>query len=108
MAAGIMQDRTQDDAGFLPDDESIDTEAQKWITPDGVIDAALSLIPPTHPITHILDPGSGPGSWGRRSREKWPNAHITGVELRKVAKPEAYDEWHIGDFRIWEAPCKYD
>lgn len=46
----------------------------------------------------ILDPGAGAGIWGEVARERWRNAHITGVELRDVPSHPAYDEWATGSF----------
>lgn len=50
-----------------------------------------------HP-RRILDPGAGCGSFGKVARELWPQAEITGCELRDIPVPVAYDRWHTGDF----------
>lgn len=89
------------------DDEAVDPDYHKFITPDPVIDAALTLVPANHPVSAVCDPGAGPGGWGRRLRIRWPEAHITGVEIRNVGKPAAYDEWHTCDFRTWETARRF-
>lgn len=48
---------------------------------------------------HILDIGAGDGAWGRAARALWPDAHITGAELRAVDPAPEYDHWHTGDYR---------
>jgi len=47
----------------------------------------------------ILDPGAGTGVWGEAARTIWPNAHITGIELRDtVTHPTAYDTWLTSNY----------
>lgn len=58
----------------------------------------------------VLDPGSGDGVWGRVLREDGyccPRL-ITGVEVRQVARPHAYDRWHVGSFLDIRFGADYD
>lgn len=48
----------------------------------------------------VLDPGAGTGPWGTAARARWPRARIIGIEARPLAKPPAYDEWHVGPFEL--------
>jgi hypothetical protein len=43
--------------------------------------------------SRILDPGAGTGVWGASARAFYPDAHLTGVELRRSPKPDAYNLW---------------
>lgn len=57
----------------------------------------------------ILDAGAGDGNWGMAARSLWGGAHITGVELRDVRWPAAYDDWYCGDFlRFGASSSGYD
>lgn len=76
-------------------------------TPSAFVKAALALI--DFEPKSILDPGAGTGVWGIEARRRWPNALITGVELRDVAAPPAYDLWLKSDFRLQsETAFNYD
>ena len=70
-------------------------------TPLKVCQQALSLLPLGYIPDTILDPGAGTGVWGQSAKERWPYAHLTGVELRNVAPHDAYDDWYQDDFRLW-------
>jgi SAM-dependent methyltransferase len=65
-------------------------------TPAPHVRATLGLIDAT-PST-ILDPGAGSGVWGQHCRTAWPDATITGVELRSVAPASGYDVWRTDNF----------
>lgn len=73
------------------------SEHDFYPTPLGFCIATLRMLD-CYPLT-ILDPGAGTGVWGRACRETWPKAHITGVELRDVPKPDAYNLWENEDFK---------
>lgn len=60
--------------------------------------ASLNLLGNIDP-KHIIDPGAGSGVWGEAARKKFPTAIITGVELRPVIKPAAYNFWYQSDYR---------
>jgi hypothetical protein len=47
---------------------------------------------------NILDPGAGPGIWGKVAREIWPEALIHGIELEEQPRPPEYDRYDIGRF----------
>ena len=68
-------------------------------TPAGLIGACLEPFADRFARPFILDIGAGDGAWGRAARAIWPNAHITGAELRAVEPAPEYDHWHAGDFR---------
>lgn len=46
----------------------------------------------------ILDPGCGDGVWGEVAKEFWPNAKITGIDIRKIPRNNSYDNWITDDF----------
>lgn len=46
----------------------------------------------------ILDPGAGRGVWGTACRRMWHDAYITGVDIRELPQPDAYNAWIQGDF----------
>lgn len=78
-------------------------------TPYGVCVAALAQLPPDLTPKRILDPGAGTGVWGRAARARWPDASITGIEIRETPMPDAYNVWTINSFQTWQAPeDKYD
>lgn len=61
--------------------------------------AVNHLLPAEFSPRHIIDPGAGPGVWGRAARGRYPQALITGVELRAIPKPPYYHFWYNRDFR---------
>jgi len=67
-----------------------------YLTPPALAAAALAALPPITPAS-ILDLGAADGVWGIAARRLWPEAHITGIEIRATPKPAAYDTWRIGD-----------
>lgn len=42
--------------------------------------------------------GAGSGRWGAACRRHWPEASITGIEIREIAPHPAYDHWITGSF----------
>jgi hypothetical protein len=60
-------------------------------TPAYLAAAALALV--SGEPRSILDPGAGEGAWGQAARRRWPEATITGVEIRDVIHPPEYDVW---------------
>ena len=78
-----------------------------YATPPGFARAALAQLPNWFKPRCILDPGAGTGVWGRAARERWHGSLITGVEIRDVARPAAYNFWFNNGFQhvIQKAPC---
>lgn len=77
-------------------------EHDNYPTPRGLVEAALTLLPSGLAPASVLDPGAGGGAWGKAARARWPQAHLTGIELRPERKPRAYDRWLRGtDFLSW-------
>lgn len=75
-------------------------------TPYPVALDALSYMPRTLTPTCILDPGAGLGVWGQAARSLWPQACITGIDIRPLQRPAAYNFWFTNDFRLMdEARC---
>jgi hypothetical protein len=66
-----------------------------YATPRPFVEASLDLLPALTP-RRILDPGAGDGMWGMVARERWPDAHILGYEIRDVPWPAAYASWTVG------------
>jgi len=60
-------------------------------TPVGLIGDCLLPFAARFTRPRILDIGAGDGVWGEKAREIWPQAHITGYELRPVQPSPAYD-----------------
>ena len=61
----------------------------------------------------ILDLGAGDGRWGEAAasyfRQYFSQVELTGVEIRDVPKPAAFNYWHVGDALTWEPPAyRYD
>src|SRR5919199_2861495 len=60
----------------------------------------------------IYDLGAGAGNVTRHLRERWPNAHITGVDAseamltRTAAMPEI--DWQRADLATWQPPRPAD
>jgi len=76
-------------------------------TPSGMVrEVARQTI--LAPVDNILDPGAGEGVWGRVYKERFPSAHLTGVELRDLEKPEEYDDWFVTDYLEWETDKTFD
>jgi hypothetical protein len=67
----------------------------------------LRLLPVHLTPQNILDPGAGSGVWGQAARCVYPDALITGIELRPVQRHPAYNFWFTGDFRLLadDEPC---
>lgn len=74
-------------------------------TPIGLCEAALSRIDITP--DQILDPGAGTGPWGIAARKRWPDATISGIEVRDVPPPDAYDMWYAKTGYIPLPPPRY-
>ena len=73
-------------------------------------DVAYSSFVPGFPAT-ILDPGCGNrGVWGRAFKTVYPDAHITGVELRYLEMAEQHynEAWFGVDFLSWNPDRKFD
>lgn len=53
---------------------------------------------------HVLDTGAGPGVWGNAWRDYTNGGRLTGIDLRRLRKPECYDEWiPKTDYLTWDA-----
>ena len=62
----------------------------------------------SHPST-IIDPGAGGGIYGEIGRERYPDAHITGVEIQKDLTPsDNYDEVVNQDFLRYSPQAPVD
>lgn len=83
----------------------------EYLTPVPVVDICLECIDRDRPVRSdalILDPASGYGAWGRGASQRWPQASITGVELRDIPGTFDYDEWYkCQDFLTWNYPKWY-
>lgn len=73
-------------------------DADHYPTPYPYAASALRTLPLLRTPQRILDTGAGLGVWGFACRLQWPNAHITGVELRDVAPTRSYDRYYHHDF----------
>lgn len=67
-----------------------------YVTPAEVIAAVLEMVT-IEPVS-ILDVGANDGRWGLAAKARWPQARISGVELREVERPAGFDRWYTGDF----------
>lgn len=67
-------------------------------TPEPPVIAALDCLPSGFMPHTILDPGAGTGVWGDVARRRWPDAAITGTELRSELPTSAYNAWRDGNF----------
>lgn len=67
-------------------------------TPAGYCYSALQELTPLVTPKSILDPGAGTGSWGSMCRKVWPQSCVTGVDLRPVQRPAAYNFWYTADY----------
>jgi hypothetical protein len=78
-------------------------------TPPAAVAAALTWYQEQHhaPPLRILDIGAGAGVYGAVARQFWPDAEITGLEIRPLDAPPAYDRWIIGDLTQWEPDHQY-
>lgn len=56
----------------------------------------------------ILDLGAGNGVWGQAASQRWPNAVITGLEIRPLPRPPAYDHWITGDLTDRQLDSSFD
>jgi hypothetical protein len=79
-------------------------EADHYPTPRWAVEAAMEticdsfVVEESWPVS-ILDVGAGDGIWGTVAREVFKEGvQITGIELRDLPKPEAYNNWLTADF----------
>jgi hypothetical protein len=83
----------------------------EYLTPQPVVDTCLrclELYKPVRPDAHFLDPACGYGAWGDGIRYFWPEANLTGVELRNIQPSFDYDTWvNQQDFLTWQSPRWY-
>lgn len=77
-------------------------EHDHYPTPRATIETYLAAHPLPSSAPHVLDPGAGSGVWGEVVRAHYPDAHITGVELRSVPANAAYNVWGTADYLEWE------
>jgi len=61
----------------------------------------------------IIDLGCGPGNSTRVLRERWPAAHITGLDsstamIEKARQTSGAIDWRIGDIQTWDEPNRFD
>lgn len=71
-------------------------ERDAYVTPAAFAAAGLALV--EGEPNRILDPGAGSGVWGEAARERWPWAHIIGVEIESSPCPNAYSGWWSEDY----------
>jgi trans-aconitate 2-methyltransferase len=61
----------------------------------------------------IIDLGCGPGNSTRVLRERWPAAHITGLDsstamIEKARQTSDAIDWRIGDIQTSYQPNRFD
>lgn len=76
---------------------------------------ALDLLArvPGETLRHIVDLGCGTGNITRILRERWPDAHLIGVDsdaamLGKAAEIPSSIDWQRADIAVWQAPFSPD
>lgn len=47
---------------------------------------------------NVLDVGAGDGRWGEWLKAYLPDINLTGIDIRDLEKPDAYDNWIVNDF----------
>src|SRR4051812_38518165 len=67
-----------------------------YISQPSLIDAALAKVS-FRPVS-IPGGGGGGGPWGRAARRLGPSANFSGVEIRPLSRPAAFDAWVVGSF----------
>jgi hypothetical protein len=86
-------------------------EHDTFVTPLAVIDAFLSRFTADFPQfapASIGDIGANDGRWGAAAKRCYPQAHLTGFEIRQTAPLPRFDDWIVGDFlslrpeRFWD------
>jgi len=56
-----------------------------------------------------LDVGAGSGVWGQALASLYPDMHVTGIDIRDIPIPVAYDEWVPNtDYLSWTPTREYD
>jgi hypothetical protein len=82
--------------------------ADLYPTPSPVCTASVTKLADLGINPHfILDVGAGDGVWGKAARSQWSGAEVSGVEVRDLPQPAAYDIWHISRFEDMKPGC-YD
>jgi trans-aconitate 2-methyltransferase len=71
-----------------------------------------SRIPLEEP-KEVIDLGCGPGNSTRVLRQRWPNAHIVGLDsspaMIEQARQSSTDvEWRVADLRTWSETGRFD
>ena len=61
----------------------------------------------------IIDLGCGPGNSTRVLRERWPKAHIIGIDssqamIEKARQSSTEIEWRVADVETWSARDHFD
>lgn len=78
-------------------------------TPLSCCEDALSFLPYHVKPECILDPGAGTGVWGKAARKLYPEAMITGVDIRpETMRPSSYNFWVHGDFLLMDKQPAFD
>lgn len=67
-------------------------------TPQALADAAVARIRrdwfrDSRAVCSVLDPGAGTGVWGQAALRAWPDAYISGIELREMDHPAGFSTW---------------
>jgi trans-aconitate 2-methyltransferase len=68
---------------------------------------------PLNAPQEIIDLGCGPGNSTRVLRNRWPNAHITGLDsslamLERARQNSTDIEWRVGDIQTWSEYDRFD
>jgi trans-aconitate 2-methyltransferase len=61
----------------------------------------------------IIDLGCGPGNSTKILRQRWPDAHITGLDssaamIERARQSSTEIEWRVGDIQTWSEPDRFD
>src|ERR1700674_3672309 len=75
------------------------------------LDLALRI--PLEAPEEMIDLGCGPGNSTRILRQRWPNAHLTGLDsspamLERARQSSEDIEWRVGDIQTWSEPGRLD
>lgn len=59
---------------------------------------------------YVLDPGCGTGSFGKAIKDKWPDTHLTGIDIsnQDAGFGDDYDYFILGDYLEWKTDRKFD
>ena len=83
---------------------------------DRVAHRVLELVPESFSAGRILDAGCGPGRLAALARARWPDAHITGVDIaqgminaaRSHFAGDEHADFSVSDITTYHAASTYD